>query len=213
MTGSARPIVVSSPLLKKNAEPMAGGLRSGCQVGGVESGMVDVDLFADEALQQGVRFAQAFGVLADDPDGDLGVAAEHVVELRAVDRKNADVGHGDGVGGARGRLEQRHLAEEVAALEARQHVRLAADVLDDLDGAFLDDEHLDAELTLGEDRLSGGVDHARFFHRILSACRSEDRFRHRAHLRSTAGSASENVRRDVLSRTVRPIGMMRLFPW
>ena len=71
---------------------------------------------------------------------------------------DADVGGGDGVGGAGDALEHRHLAEEVALLEMGEDVRLAVDVLDDVHLTLLDDEHLGAELALGEDHVAGGVE-------------------------------------------------------
>jgi hypothetical protein len=46
-------------------------------------------------------------------------------------------------------------------------VRLASDVLDDLDFTFLDDEHLGAELTLREDPVAGGIDQLGVLERIL----------------------------------------------
>ena len=48
-------------------------------------------------------------------------------------------------------------------------MRLAGDVLDDVHFAFLNDEHLGAEITLGEDRVSGGERLAGVFDRILAA--------------------------------------------
>ena len=54
-------------------------------------------------------------------------------------------------------LEDRHLAEEVALLERREELLLAAPAaLVDLHRAGLDDEHLRADLALLEDGLAGG---------------------------------------------------------
>ena len=63
--------------------------------------MIVVDRPADEPLEQRVRLAEAFGVLANDADGDLRVLPEHLVELRAVDDEDPHVRLRHGVGRAR----------------------------------------------------------------------------------------------------------------
>ena len=78
-------------------------------------------------------------------------ALEHRVERRAVDPHELDVGLGAGRGGARDVLEDAHLAEEVALLERREDAGLAADRLEQLHRPRLDDEHLRADVALGED--------------------------------------------------------------
>jgi hypothetical protein len=109
----------------------------------------------------------------------LRVLAQHLVEARAVDRDDSHFRRRDGVGGARHCFEQGHLAEEVALLQPREDVRLAADVLDDLDLALLDDEHLGAELALREDALAGGIRELRILERIFAG--SAGRLEHCLH--------------------------------
>jgi hypothetical protein len=58
----------------------------------------------------------------------------------------------------------------------RERMRLAADVLDDLDLPFLDDVHLRAEVALAEDDVPGGVVLRRVLDGVLPSGRLEDGF-------------------------------------
>ena len=91
--------------------------------------------------------------------------------------KLASFGHDDRVRVPRHRLQQRHLAEELAAPERGQHHVTAGRTLADLHFAALDDEHLGARVALAHDVLTlAGLPHV------------SDTFRHRTP--SLAGRAT-----------------------
>ena len=115
------------------------------------------DAPAQGLLEHRRDLAKAARELAHHPDRDLGVDLEHRVERGPVDPHELDVGLGPGRGGARDVLEDAHLAEEVALLERREDPGLSADRLEQLDRSRLDDEHLRADVALGEDDFAHGV--------------------------------------------------------
>ena len=108
-------------------------------------------LGAEEALQHLVGLAQPARELAHHADGDLGVPLEELIEGRAVDLQQPDVGHRPRRGGARQVLQHRHLAEEVPLLQQGEDLLLVADLVQDLDLAVVDDVHLGPEVPLAED--------------------------------------------------------------
>jgi hypothetical protein len=115
------------------------GLRSS-----IEASFTTLHQFA------GVGVGEAIGQLLNHPHRDLAVAANHPLEGLGVDHQQPRVVL-DGGRGAAGLVgDDRHLAEEFAGPQQRQHLLDVAHLLGDRHLPRLENEHLLARLALAE---------------------------------------------------------------
>ena len=82
-----------------------------------------------EHLDHLVGRVEAARELLHEAQRDLGVVRDHLLERRRVDDQARGVLEDEGGRGARLAVEDRHLAEELAAAERRERPVLAADAL------------------------------------------------------------------------------------
>jgi len=139
VTGSIRPIVVSSSLERKNSSPShprAGRSGAGPATTWRRRPRPPRAPGPCPWIPRGASSSRGGGgELAEHPDGDLRVVPEHLVEGRLVDPDQLAVG----LRASRGRpghvLEDRHLSEEVPLLEGGEELLVpATGLLDELDG-------------------------------------------------------------------------------
>src|SRR5213075_1354138 len=90
-------------------------------------------------------------------EGDLRMTLEDAAEVPALDAETRGRLDRTARRAARELVEERHLAEDVAALQLSELVLVTLTVLHDLDAALLDDERADAGVTLTHDLLAGRV--------------------------------------------------------